>query len=114
VITLSDPVIVLLRKETENDHIRGCGAELPDHRRLGQRPGELAASVSTQAATFEAWIRTTVKDPQTIILGSPSGLTVATSFDPVSRRSSTWSAAAGPVQAERLREGMWSLTIKAT
>jgi Concanavalin A-like lectin/glucanases superfamily len=44
----------------------------------------------------------------------PSGLTVATSFDPVSRRSSTWSAAAGPVQAERPQDGMWSLTIKAT
>jgi hypothetical protein len=201
----------------------------------GNVPGNWAASVSTQAATFEACIRTTVKDPQTIILGShspgatprisvggdqisvywntsgegpgwtsadttpvtdgrwhhiavvfdqgaitfykdgvatadqltagspqqaagdlqlgagfgattgfvgqlhgariwsvartagqiatcrwaqlvpiPSGLTVATSFDPVSRRSSTWSAAAGPVQAERPQDGMWSLTIKAT
>jgi Concanavalin A-like lectin/glucanases superfamily len=38
----------------------------------GNVPGNWAASVSTQAATFEAWIRTTVKDPQTIILGSPS------------------------------------------
>ena len=36
----------------------------------GNVPGNWAASVSTQAATFEAWIRTTVKDPQTIILGS--------------------------------------------
>jgi hypothetical protein len=31
-----------------------------------------AASVSTNAATFEAWIRTAVTDPQTIILGSNS------------------------------------------
>jgi len=38
----------------------------------GNVPGKWAASVSTQAATFEAWIRTTVKDPQTIILGSHS------------------------------------------
>ena len=38
----------------------------------GNVPGNWAASVSTQAATFEAWIRTTVKDPQTIILGSNS------------------------------------------
>ena len=38
----------------------------------GNVPGNWAASVSTQAATFEAWIRTTVKDPQTIILGSHS------------------------------------------
>jgi hypothetical protein len=29
----------------------------------GNVPGNWAASVSTQAATFEAWIRTTVKDP---------------------------------------------------
>ena len=28
--------------------------------------------MSTDAATFEAWIRTTVKDPQTIVLGSNS------------------------------------------
>ena len=38
----------------------------------GNVPGNWAAAVSTQAATFEAWIRTTVKDPQTIILGSNS------------------------------------------
>jgi outer membrane protein assembly factor BamB len=38
----------------------------------GNVPGNWAAPVSTNAATFEAWIRTTVKDPQTIILGSNS------------------------------------------
>ena len=38
----------------------------------GNVAGNWAASVSTQAATFEGWIRTTVKDPQTIILGSNS------------------------------------------
>ena len=38
----------------------------------GNVAGNWAASVSTDAATFEAWIRTTVKDPQTIILGSNS------------------------------------------
>ena len=36
----------------------------------GNVPGNWAASVSTQAATFEAWIRTAVKDSQTIVLGS--------------------------------------------
>ena len=38
----------------------------------GNVAGNWAASVSTQAATFEAWIRTAVKDSQTIILGSNS------------------------------------------
>jgi len=38
----------------------------------GNVAGNWAASVSTQAATFEAWIRTAVKDSQTIILGSDS------------------------------------------
>lgn len=38
----------------------------------GNVPGNWAVSVTTQAATFEAWIRTTVKDSQTIILGSDS------------------------------------------
>ncbi len=38
----------------------------------GNVPGNWAASVSTQAATFEAWIRTAIKDPQTIVLGSNS------------------------------------------
>lgn len=38
----------------------------------GNVPGNWPASVSTDAATFEAWIRTTVKDPQTVILGSNS------------------------------------------
>ena len=47
----------------------------------GNVPGNWAVSVSTQAATFEAWIRTTVKDPQTIILGSNS---------PGPRRGSAW------------------------
>jgi len=32
----------------------------------------LPCSVSTNVATFEAWVRTTVKYPQTIILGSNS------------------------------------------
>jgi hypothetical protein len=36
----------------------------------GNVAGSWAAAVSTQAATFEGWIRTTVKDAQTIILGS--------------------------------------------
>ena len=38
----------------------------------GNVAGNWAASVSTQAATFEAWIRTAVKDSQTIILGNNS------------------------------------------
>ena len=38
----------------------------------GNVPGNWAASVSTNAATFEAWIRTAVKDSQTIVLGSNS------------------------------------------
>ena len=38
----------------------------------GNVPGNWAASVSTRAATFEAWIRTAIKDPQTIVLGSHS------------------------------------------
>ena len=78
----------------------------------GNVPGNWAASVSTGAATFEAWIRTTVKDPQTIVLGSNSpGATsrISVGGDQIAVYWNTGGAAPGWTSADTtpVTDGRW-------
>lgn len=78
----------------------------------GNVPGNWAASVSTNAATFEAWIRTSVKDSQTIVLGSNSpGATprVSVGGDQISVYWNAGGAAPGWTSADTtpVTDGRW-------
>ena len=80
----------------------------------GNVAGNWAASVSTQAATFEAWIRTTVKDPQTIILGSNTpGATprISVGGDQISVYWNTGGGAPGWTSADTMpvTDGRWQI-----
>jgi len=59
-----------------NTSVTGPVLDFPATHGWGNVSGNWTASVSTGAATFEAWIRTTSKASQTIVLGSnPPGAT---------------------------------------
>ena len=78
----------------------------------GNVPGNWAASVSTRAATFEAWIRTAVKDSQTIVVGSNSpGATprVSVGGDRIAVYWNTGGAAPGWTSADTtpVTDGRW-------
>jgi outer membrane protein assembly factor BamB len=78
----------------------------------GNVGGSWAQSVSTDAATFEAWIRTTARADQTIVLGSsPPGATprVSVGADQVSVYWNTGGSAPGWTSADAtpVTDGRW-------
>ena len=78
----------------------------------GNVGGNWAASVSTGAATFEAWIRTTAKASQTIVLGSnPPGATprISVGGDQISVYWNTGGSAPGWTSADTtpVTDGQW-------
>ena len=90
----------------------GPGAGLRGCQRVGQRRWSWAQSVSTDAATFEAWIRTTARADQTIVLGSsPPGATprVSVGADQVSVYWNTGGSAPGWTSADAtpVTDGQW-------
>jgi len=78
----------------------------------GNVGGNWAQSVSTSAATFEAWIRTTSKASQTIVIGSnPPGATprISVGGDQISVYWNTGGTAPGWTSADTtpVTDGQW-------
>ena len=100
------------RQATGRCNGHGPGAGLPVANGWGNVGGNWAQSVSTDAATFEAWIRTASKASQTIVIGSnPPGAAprISVGGDQLSVYWSTAGAAPGWTSADTtpVTDGQW-------
>ena len=92
--------------------VTGPVLDFPATNGWGNVGGNWAQSVSTGAATFEAWIRTTAKASQTIVIGSnPPGATprISVGGDQISVYWNTGGSAPGWTSADTtpVTDGQW-------
>ncbi len=106
------PVARVLGRQLGASLVTGPVLDLPSVNGWGNVGGNWAQSVSTDAASFEAWIRTTAKASQTIVIGSdPPGATprISVGGDQISVYWNTGGSAPGWTSADTtpVTDGQW-------
>ncbi len=106
------PVAGVLGRQLSASLVTGPVLDLPSVNGWGNVGGNWAQSVSTAAATFEAWIRTTAKASQTIVIGSdPPGAAprISVGGDQLSVYWNTGGSAPGWTSADTtpVTDGQW-------
>ena len=106
------PVTRVLGRQLSASLVTGPVLDLPSVNGWGNVGGNWAQSVSKGAATFEAWIRTTAKASQTIVIGSdPPGATprISVGGDQISVYWNAGGSAPGWTSADTtpVTDGQW-------
>ena len=109
---LQGPAARVLGRQLGASPVTGPVLDFPSVNGWGNVGGNWAQSVSAEAATFEAWIRTTAKASQTIVIGSnPPGATprISVGGDQISVYWNTSGSASGWTSADTtpVTDGQW-------
>ena len=109
---LQGPAARVLGRQLGASPVTGPVLDFPSVNGWGNVGGNWSQSVSTDAATFEAWIRTTAKASQTIVIGGdPPGATprISVGGDQISVYWNTGGSAPGWTSADTtpVTDGQW-------